>query len=211
MRVMTTYIPAAMFVGVCVLLYVWDAPVMYLNSFIEGGGSILTSYVVYTLLLVGAVVFMPVTVMPLIPMSAAIIGPFMTGVLSVIGWTVGGGIAFLIARHLGRPVVLRFVSLEELDNTVARIPQNTRFLAMVLLRLTLPVDLVSYALGLSRSIGFWEYMLATVIGVTWFSFAFAYIGEALFEQNTSLLLGVGAVSLVVFGFGWYALQRTRNK
>lgn len=203
------YIPALMFVGMCVLLYFWDAPVFYLSSMIDGGT--MTSYVIYTLLLIGAVVFMPVTVMPLIPMSAAVIGPFTTGVLSVIGWTVGGALAFLIARYLGRPIVQKFVSLEELDNVVASIPKETRFLSIVLLRLTLPVDLISYAIGISKSVGFWEYTLATLIGVSWFSFAFAYMGEALFERNISLLLSVGGVSLAVFIGGWYALRRSQNR
>jgi len=38
-----------------------------------------------------------------------------------------------------------------------------------LLRMVLPVDILSYALGLFSNISFIRYMLATIIGVTPFS------------------------------------------
>ena len=54
-----------------------------------------------------------------------------TAVLSVIGWTIGAGIAFLAARHLGRPILEKFVSLEAVDAMTDRIPEDTRFLVIV--------------------------------------------------------------------------------
>ena len=104
----------------------------------------------------------------------------------------------------------RFVSLEKLDSLVELFPKDTRFLVVVLLRLTLPVDLVSYALGLTKTLGFVEYSLGTLVGVTWFSFAFAYLGDALLSGNMPLLIELGGASLVIFLTGWYLLRRSNH-
>jgi len=165
----------------------------------------------YVLLLTLAIVLMPVTVMPLIPVAAAVIGPLPTAILSVIGWTLGGAIAFLISRSIGRPVLGRFISLEKVDALANRFPADTRFLVIVLLRMTLPVDVVSYALGLSTTIGFWEYTAATFIGVIWFSFAFAYAGDALLQGNLPLVIELIGLSLVIFVGSWYLIKKTNKK
>lgn len=153
--------------------------------------------IVYVFLLVLAVVLMPFAVMPLIPVAAATFGPLVTGLLSILGWSIGGMIAFMIARHWGRPLLSHFLPLEKLDRLVAMVPQRGQFLLIVLLRLTMPVDLVSYALGLSNRISFLWYTIATVVGVSWFSFAFAYLGEALYQGNLLLLIELAATSALV--------------
>lgn len=204
----STYLPVLIFVAVSVMMYVWKEPIIYIAEMVDG--TSLSSYFYFVLLLVAATVFMPVTVMPLIPLAAITLGPFVTGILSIIGWTLGGVIAFLIAQYLGRPFVQRFVALNKIDAMVNQFPQSMRFSVIVLLRLTLPVDVISYAVGLTRSVTLVEYTLATVIGVTWFSFSFAYMGEALFSGNISLLVSLGTVSLAIFAGGWYVLRRKRN-
>lgn len=204
-RILGIYLPAAVFVGMCILFALWPAPIYHLRVFIEG--HTLASYSVFVLLLFVATVCMPVTIMPIIPVVAPIFGPFLTGVLSVIGWTAGAAVAFLIARTFGRPILERFVPLRKLDEAIAKVPPETRFFTIVLIRMTLPVDIMSYAIGLSTSIAFWPYLAATVIGVTWFSFAIAYMGDAFFSQNKFVLITVAATSLVLFVLSWAILIR----
>ncbi len=206
------YLSVLLFAAFCILLYVWQTPVVYLQGLISGHSFL--SYGVFVTLLVTATVFMPVTVLPLIPVVSPIFGPFLTGVLSVIGWTIGAAGAFGIARICGRPFLERFIPLAKLDMAVERIPSETRFVAMVLLRMTVLVDIMSYALGLTRSIAFVPYLVATVAGVSYFSFAFAYLGDALFEKNNGMLLVLGSGSLVLFAVCWAILirhMRTHNK
>lgn len=200
-----TVVPLLGFVGVCVVVALWDAPIHYLTALLSSMGFL--SYVAFVLLVVLAVVFAPITVMPLIPMAAMILGPLATALLSIVGWTLGAVIAFLISRYLGRPVLLHFISLQKIDAFAETMQPRTRFFVIVLMRLTLPVDLASYALGLAKSVGIVEYTLATVIGVTWFSFVFAYLGEALIERNAMLLLELTAPSLLIFGGAWYLLKK----
>lgn len=207
-RILGLYIPAFLFVLACFCVLFFSEPMALMKTYISGMNIL--SYIAYVLILVAAVVLMPLTVMPLIPLAASVLGPFATAILSIFGWTIGAMIAFLIARHLGRPILEKFTSLEKLDALLELFPKDTRFLFIVLLRLTLPVDLVSYALGLTKSLGFIEYSLATFVGVIWFSFAFAYLGDALLTGNTPLLIELGGLSLVIFLIGWYLLKRSQN-
>lgn len=203
------YIPATLFIVVSVLLYFWQAPIDFLKVFIEGKN--VASYFVFVLLLFSATVFMPVTIMPIIPIAAPVLGPFVTGVLSVIGWTSGAVVAFLIARYLGRPILARLVSIEKIEKISEKIPEGTLFFFVVLIRLTFPVDIMSYAIGLTTNMHIVPYTLATMIGVTFFSFAFAYSGDAFFGGNFHALEVIAAFSLIVFFGGWYILLREQRK
>lgn len=204
-RIITTYIPAALFVAVSIALFFWREPVMHLTTFVEG--NTLVSYVTFVLLLASATVFMPVTVLPAIPMMAPVFGPFVTGVLSIVGWTLGAVGAFLIARHLGRPVLGAFTPLEKLDRMAARVPDRAHFFVVVLLRMTFPVDIMSYVIGIVSPIKLIPYTIATIIGVSWFSFAFAYLGNAIFMGDMLTVQVFAAISVVVFLAGWYTLFR----
>lgn len=206
MKIISAYIGIISFIAAGIILSVWDAPITYLTEMLSGMDFV--SYIIFVLLLVSAVVFMPLTVMPLIPVAAGILGPFATAILSIVGWTLGAVIAFLISRHAARPVLARFVSFEKLDAFAESIPPNAHFLIIVLLRLSTPVDITSYALGLSKKITLAEYTIATAVGVSWFSFAFAYLGEALLAGNMFLFIKITGLSLVIFIGGWYLLNKS---
>lgn len=189
----------------CVGLLIWDAPLEYAQHSVSSQG--LFAYVTYVAILIAAVVFMPLTVIPVIPIAAAVFGPFPTAILSIIGWSTGAAIAFLISRYLGRPILERYIDLKKFDSVLHTIPPTTHFFFVILLRMTMPVDLISYALGLTKSLSFTRYIVATIIGVSWFSFAFAYLGEAFFEGNTIVFLEISLVSLGIFTVSWYLVRR----
>ncbi|MCA9366420.1 TVP38/TMEM64 family protein [Candidatus Kaiserbacteria bacterium] len=209
MQTIAKLLPAISFVLVCTLLLLFTEPVAYMKTLVSGMNAV--SYISYVLMLTLAIVLMPLTVMPLIPVASAVMGPFATALLSIVGWTLGGVLAFLIARYVGRPALERFVNLGTLDELTARIPQNSRFMVIVLLRLTLPVDIVSYAIGFTSSVSLLEYTLATLVGVTWFSFAFAYLGDALLTGNKPLLIELTGASLLIFFGAWLWLRRTHRR
>ena len=204
-RFIKIYLPAILLVAVSLALVFSPTTQAILDSAVSSAGA--WSSVLYVLILVGAVVFMPVTVMPLIPIASASFGPLITALLSIVGWTIGAVIAFWIARHVGRPIVEKWVSLEGVDTFIAKATPRSKFIIIVLLRLTIPVDIASYALGLTRTIGYFEYTLATFVGVIWFSFAFAYMGDAILSGNMPLLIELAGVSLVIFTVGWYLLRK----
>ena len=84
------YITAVFFIVLFVVLFFWEEPFIYISEFITEQGAV--SYVLFVLLLTVATVFAPVTVLPIIPAVAPIFGPFTTGILSIVGWTIGASI-----------------------------------------------------------------------------------------------------------------------
>lgn len=151
-----------------------------------------------------SIVIMPLNTMPLVPFATKFWGPIPAALYAIIGWTIGATVAFFIARYLGRPVLQYFVSLEKLERWEKRIPQNIEFVAVVLLRMAIPVDILSYALGVFTKISIHKYMLATLIGVSPFSFIWAYAGNALILGNylagAGFLLFIGLSLLIVRRF-----------
>jgi uncharacterized membrane protein YdjX (TVP38/TMEM64 family) len=161
-----------------------------------------------------ATVCAPIAVLPLVPIIAPLLGPFLTGFACWVGWTIGAVIAFYIARYGGRPLMAHFVRLESLEKYEAKIPHEAHFALILALRIVIPVDLLSYALGLFSSVSLRVYTTASALGIMWFSFAFAYLGYAGATGDTVLFIGYGVASAIIFGCAlWYtfrAMKRTES-
>jgi len=124
-----------------------------------------------------AIVIAPVSTLPLVPLAVSIWGWVTTGILSIIGWSIGSQVAFHLARRYGRTLIEKFVSLEKLNGFEKCLSQKDIFWSVVFLRMTVPVDVLSYALGLLSMMSSGSYFLATLIGVVPFAFIFAYTGS----------------------------------
>ena len=142
--------------------------------FVEGGGVF--GMVAYVIIAVITTVAAPVSAGPLIPIAANAWGVAITAALSILGWTIGSLVAFAIGRRYGLPLAQKFFSVRNLENMHKHIPQERIFWSVVLLRIMIPVDLLSYALGIFGVLGWRRYTLATIIGITPFAFIFAYLG-----------------------------------
>lgn len=158
--------------------------------------------VLFAFIMFGTTVIAPLASLPLVPVLSPILGPFTVGLSAFLGWTLGAFVAFWIGRRYGRPVAGRFVSLETLGKYEAYLTPETGFFLIVALRMLLPVDVLSYALGIFTRVSFPVYALATMLGIVWFSFAFAYLGAAASEADYVLLGGIGVASVVILGLSW---------
>lgn len=152
----------------------------------------------FVFLLVVATVIAPLTVLPLIPVASLIFGALQTSLLSIAGWTIGAVISFLLARLFGKRALRLFISLEAIERLEEKIGSRAEFWYLVCLRMILPVDVLSYAFGFISKISFSSYFLATLIGVTPFSFIFAYGGSALFEKNFPALIAIALSGIIIF-------------
>jgi len=123
-----------------------------------------------------AVVIAPFSTLPLIPVATSMWGWFLTGVYSIVAWTIGAQIAFYISRIFGKKLVYKIVSAEKIGEIEKRIPEKNTFWSLVLLRMIVPVDILSYAVGLFSKIKAKTFLATTFIGVIPFAFIFAYIG-----------------------------------
>jgi uncharacterized membrane protein YdjX (TVP38/TMEM64 family) len=131
---------------------------------------------VYIFITIFAIVFAPISMMPLIPVAANIFGWVQTGFINVIGWFIGSIIVFWVSRKYGVDLIKRFVSLDKISKFESKIPKDKMFVSILLLRMTVPIDILSYALGLFTKVKFKTYAVATFLGIIPFSFVFSYLG-----------------------------------
>jgi uncharacterized membrane protein YdjX (TVP38/TMEM64 family) len=152
-------------------------------------------------------VIAPLSFLPIMPIAVMLWGSFLTAVLSILAWSLGAGIAFVIARKFGRPLVLKLLGEKKMQFAATILPRKRLFLAIVFLRMVLPVDLLSYALGLFVDMSFSRYMLATILGLTPFAFAFAYLADVgVWFQ----IIGVSVCGILVIISTPYIIKRYKT-
>lgn len=166
-----------------------------IQSIVAGNG--LLGMLAYTLLHIIAVIFAPISMMPLIPVGVAAWGWQATAPLTILGWATGSQIAFFLARRFGKPLVSRLVSLEALSRYEKKLPENNLFWAVVFLRMTIPVDILSYAFGLFSNMKAIPFLLATIIGITPFSLVFAYSGTLSVSLQITILLAAMTIAAIL--------------
>lgn len=145
-----------------------------------------------------AVVAAPLSSLPLMPVATTMWGPVVAALTSIVGWILGSLVAFWIARTYGRVVVGRLMSLDRIDTVSKRILGNRHLPMLILLRMVVPVDILSYALGLTTTVSLRNYIIATCIGVIPFAFVFAYASSLPILPQISMLVGVCGVLAIVY-------------
>ena len=148
---------------------------------------------IYLIVVIIAVVIAPISAFPLIPLASALWGWVASALLVITGWVIGAQIAFLLARAYGVPLIKKIVSLEQINKIEKIIPDENVFWGIVLLRMSIPVEVLSYALGLFSKISPRRYFLATVLGVTPFGIIFAYAGTVDFIYQMITMFSAGII------------------
>ncbi|MBP9669507.1 MAG: TVP38/TMEM64 family protein [Candidatus Pacebacteria bacterium] len=157
----------------------------------------------YVLLAALSVILAPLNTLFLLPVAGMLWGPFVAAMLSIGGWTLGSVGAYAIAQRYGKPLVGRFVDLGKVERVAESIPTQHVFWWVVAMRMVVSVDVLSYVLGLTLSMRYGTYMLATLIGVTPFAFVFAYASTLPLPY---MLLATGC-AVFATALGAYALVR----
>lgn len=121
-----------------------------------------------------AVLLPMLTNLPLLPMAVLAWGPWFAALILLLGWITGAGLSFVLGRHARDMIQRHFPSVQrhaEIDRLIH--PQH-RLLSLVMLRMTFPVDVLSYALGLfSRNTSLLENLISTALGGAPFAILFA--------------------------------------
>ena len=166
------------------------------TSWVEGWGTV--GMVLFVLLyILATILFLPGSVLTLA--GGALFGPWLGGILCLVGATIGAGISFLIARHLAGDWVAR-----RAGGMVGRLlagveAEGWRFVAFVRLVPLFPFNLLNYALGLTR-IRLDHYLLASLICMAPGGLAYAWLGyagkEAASGSADAVRAGLWAVGLL---------------
>lgn len=132
----------------------------------------------------------------LLPFGTMTWGPFLTALFCILGWWVGSLISFYIARAYKEWLLIKYPSLQKYEFIDSLIPEKHVSLSLIFLRMTMPVDILSYSLGLfSKRITWQQNAITTLIGITPFAFMFSYIG--VFKTSTQVVIFVITFSLFV--------------
>ena len=161
---------------------------------------------IYVLLAISSTVLAPVNTLPLIPIATVLWGGLISALLSITAWTLGAIIAFIIARRWGKPFIEKHYDLEKISRYEKLLGDKYIFWNIVALRIIIPVDILSYAIGLFTSIKLSTYSLATLIGVSPFAFLLAYSSTF----PLILQIGVGALVLLAFYIGYKRIRKVIN-
>ncbi len=141
----------------------------------------------------------------LLPFGVITWGPLLTAILCIIGWWFGSIASFYIARTYKEWILTKYPSLKKYELVDSLIPESHIYPSLIFLRMTMPVDILSYALGLfSKRITWQHNALTTLIGITPFAFIFSYIG--IFSTATQVTIVI--VTCILFGL--FVFIRKRN-
>lgn len=190
---------ALLLLGVIFLItsYLVKENLDFLKLLMSGYPSALGMFI-YIFLGFLATVAAPLTAMPLIPLASNLWGWQVAAMLNIIGWGAGSFAAFYIANRFGRPLVKKFISLEKVDKLEKRMPKDNIFWTIVFLRIIIPVDILSYALGIFTKTNYKIYISATVLGITPFSIFFSYAGTMNLKTQMAIFIVIFIILSSVF-------------
>lgn len=204
------------FVAIFFFFALFAVTIFLPDSFIEGSIAELKGQgLVGGLTIVGVILFMttiiaPLNSMALIPIASAMYGWVPTALVSILSWGLAAVIAFLISRYLGRPALSALGFTTSISKIEKRIPENISFWSIVFLRIVLPVDVLSYALGIFSTISLSTYTIATFIGITPFAVIFSILGDAYYSKNYPLFLSGFAAGAFIAMIVFFFYKKTKN-
>lgn len=183
-------------ISIIILTFIFISYIVQTNlEFFENliGGNLFLGILIYIFIVIIAIVIPPITSIPLLPLLSNLWGWQLTALVSTIGWMSGSTIVFVMCRTYGINIIKKFISLKEIHKIEKKISREKLFLSVVFLRMVIPVDILSYALGLFSKIKFWPYTIATFIGILPFTILLAYVGGVPFTYQVLAVLIAGIV------------------
>ncbi len=153
--------------------------------------------IIYSLIVILAIVIAPVSSIPLIPIMSGLFGWVFTGFITLISWTLGSIITFYIAKIFGIPIISKLIPLKKLEKLEKKIMLKDSFLTILILRTVIPVDILSYALGLFSKINILKYTLATILGVIPVIFILSYAGSVSLKMQLTIFIGVFLIIFII--------------
>jgi uncharacterized membrane protein YdjX (TVP38/TMEM64 family) len=161
--------------------------------------------VVFFVTSVLAVLFPLASNLLLVPLAVLTWGPWWTAGLLLSGWIVGAGLSFALGRYASVFVLRHFPAAHRHADIDRLIHPRHRMGSLVLLRMTFPVDVLSYALGLfSRSTTLKENVVSTAIGAAPFAVMFSLFPTL---STSAQLAVIGATGLTFVAYAAWALRR----
>ncbi len=202
---------AAYILVTLLLIYLIDKiGVDAIRNFIQQAGPL--APLVYIAIKVSTYIFAPLSSGPIQLSSGVLFGLWAGTFYTIVGEVLGGTVNFLIARHLGRPMVRRFVGAEGMNRVDGFVDQLGNWRTLIYARLVLFAiyDFISYAAGFARGLTVIQYILVSSIFGFIPTFLFVAAGASL-AGNRSMVILIYAVVVVLsalpVGIHWWRQRR----
>jgi uncharacterized membrane protein YdjX (TVP38/TMEM64 family) len=122
------------------------------------------------------------------------------------GWIAGGVASYLIARYLGRPVVLRLASARTLARYEATVTNAASFGLVLLFQLAVPSELPGYVFGMV-GYRFLTYLAALAIAELPYAIATVYASSAFLHRQLVPLVVLVVLAAILGAGTFHALKR----
>ncbi len=185
------------FVAIAQVSQLYSPTLTYITQ--QAGIFAVVTYIAITFL---AIVVAPLGTGFLLPIAANSFGPFLAAVYSIVGWMLGSLVAFALARRYGQRFVKDTVLIQKVHQFEKKMSDVTFFNFLVVLRMALPVDLMSYVLGVGSSVGYKVFTATTLIGITPFAFLFSYASVS----SVNIQVVVSTIGTLAFLLGMYFIK-----
>lgn len=193
----------ALFALALALVRTWQAPLRELLAAHAVAGAVL-----FVATSVTAVLMPVATNLPLVPLAVLAWGPWTTAAMLLAGWLAGAALSFTLGRQLRAAIVRRFPSVARHAQIDRLIDPRHRLRSLVLLRMTFPVDVLSYALGLfSPRTTLTDVVWSTALGAAPFALLFAWLPTLSPGAQVTVFV---ASTLAFAAYAWWMLERPRR-
>lgn len=204
---------SALFLILFLFQIFWDVESYFtpalIKEFLSSSGRL--APLIYMIAMASAIIISPIPSLPLNIAAGALFGAFLGTAYSVIGALGGAIISFLLARHLGRQVIERYLKghinfcSDCSDRLLTKIVFLSRLLPFV------SFDVVSYGAGLTK-MSLRNFAIATCLGMIPLTFIYNYFGSVLvFENRVTLILGFLLVILFFLMPKWIEKKKLIGK
>jgi uncharacterized membrane protein YdjX (TVP38/TMEM64 family) len=150
------------------------------------------------------------SIAPLVPVAVLAWGAPISVVLLWLGWILGGAVAYVIARYLGRSVVGWLTTAALLHRVERLVHPGIPFHFILLFQLALPSEIPGYVLGLARY-PFAKFLAALALAELPYTVATVYLGVGFVTASAGMVLVVGlAVALLSVGALYLFRRRWRR-
>lgn len=191
-----------------------DLALQLFETFVKPFSDSVLGPIAYIGLVTAEVIVAPVPGIMLYAPGGLMFGPWLGGLLAIVGNMLGSGISCLLARTVGQRW-LRTMAVSETVETLQGTLEERGFWLILLMRLNplTSTDLLSYAAGLTR-IPVTHVMLATGLGMTPLCLAQSWLSDSIFHRWPSLLwplLVAGVCYVIVVAWILVRMLRTARR
>jgi len=108
------------FIGIVLIIVFFIISSYFVQIYIDEISGVLDvgilGMIIYVLVTILAIVIAPISAVPLIPVASILWGVTISALLNIMGWTIGGYIAFILARKYGVPLIKKFIPIDKINS-----------------------------------------------------------------------------------------------